>query len=199
MSVTIPLADLALALRGHIVAGTFDSELVNSYLRPYAEIVLPQPSSPSTQTFGRSNHSSWLGAGGSSNLSMRHNSIPLQYIDPSLLADHTTLRVLGSSCRPNDSALLLAKQPLCFLSDWQEPVHKRRRLSSGDTAIVHEASNEQGIDPSDHAIYQSPSHMSLTILRRSSHNKRLHQSRIFKDSCSGLLNSYGSTPKLSTK
>ncbi|KAI4275066.1 MAG: hypothetical protein LQ337_003477 [Flavoplaca oasis] len=39
MSSPVSLIDLALGLRDHILEGTFDRELVNSYLRPYAEIV----------------------------------------------------------------------------------------------------------------------------------------------------------------
>ncbi|KAL9027448.1 MAG: hypothetical protein Q9180_007331 [Flavoplaca navasiana] len=39
MSTPVSLIDLALGLRDHVLAGTFDRELVNSYLQPYAEIV----------------------------------------------------------------------------------------------------------------------------------------------------------------
>ncbi|KAL9630414.1 MAG: hypothetical protein Q9204_004733 [Flavoplaca sp. TL-2023a] len=88
MSAPASLIDLALGLRDHILAGTFDRELVNSYLRPYAEIV--------------------------------------QHVDPSLLADDTTLHVPGSSYHPYG---LSSEEPSYSIPDSQAPLHKRRRLS----------------------------------------------------------------------
>ncbi|KAL8877310.1 MAG: hypothetical protein Q9192_008697 [Flavoplaca navasiana] len=110
MSAPVSLIDLALGLRDHILAGTFDRELVNSYLRPYAEIV--------------------------------------QHIDPSLLADDTTLQAPRSSYLPHNLEL---EEP-----DSQPPLQKKSRLSPSEAASVYEASKGPGMIPSRSLTNISP-------------------------------------------
>ena len=110
MAAPVSLIDLALGLRDHILAGTFDRELVNSYLRPYAEVV--------------------------------------QHIDPSLLADDSSLQAPRSSYLPDNVEL---EEP-----DSQPPLQKKSRLSPSEAVGVYEASKGPGMIPSRFLTNISP-------------------------------------------
>ncbi|KAL8846601.1 MAG: hypothetical protein Q9221_008319 [Calogaya cf. arnoldii] len=143
MSANSPLKDLALALRDHIVAGTFDGDLVNSYLRPYAQIVLAHPSSSSTQNFGRFDRSTQSGAAPYSNAFDGSVSIPIRNIDSSFHVNHNALQVRRSNHDPYD---LTREEPAYPISDSQSPAPKRRGCYRGRGRMLMRA---QGITKSN--------------------------------------------------
>ncbi|KAL8646291.1 MAG: hypothetical protein Q9226_006925 [Calogaya cf. arnoldii] len=137
MPANIPLKELALELRDHIVGGTFDGDLVNSYLRPYAEIVLAYSSSSSTRNFGRFDRSSQSGTAEYGNTFVGPVSIPIQNLDPSFSFNYNALQVPGSSYHPYD---LTREEPAYPISNSQSPAPKRRRLLPRQGPNVDESS-----------------------------------------------------------
>ncbi|KAI4229412.1 MAG: hypothetical protein L6R36_000866 [Xanthoria steineri] len=93
MPPTLSLLDLADGIRDHILAGTFDSTVFNSLLQPHAEIFLLRPLNPSIQSFSGSDLVSYNRNVRPSKTSEHFSGYPVQNIDPSLLADHSTYQL----------------------------------------------------------------------------------------------------------
>ncbi|KAL8927104.1 MAG: hypothetical protein Q9172_001526 [Xanthocarpia lactea] len=128
MPATPALADLALHIRDHIVAGTFDRELFNRYLQPHAVIVFPQQLGAPTQNFGRSEHLARIGGFSNSHLPAASVGTPNQSSDIISPIFQDGLPLPWNSARDRDRGMNLAEPAHRFVEQ-DAPVQKRRRIS----------------------------------------------------------------------
>ncbi len=128
MLATPPLTDLALHIRDHIVAGTFDRERFNRYLQPHAVIVFPQQLGAATQNFGRSEHLANVGGFSNSDLPARSFGALNQSSDIISPIFQDGLPLPWNSARDHARGLIVAEPAHRFV-ERVAPVQKRRRIS----------------------------------------------------------------------
>ncbi|KAL8856134.1 MAG: hypothetical protein Q9178_007259 [Gyalolechia marmorata] len=128
MPATPALADLALHIRDHIVAGTFDRELFNRYLQPHAVIVYSQQLGASTQNFGRSERLANVGGFSNSHHPARSFGAPNQFSDIISPIFQDGLPLPWNSARDRARGLNVAEPAHRFV-ERVAPVQKRRRTS----------------------------------------------------------------------